>query len=166
MLCYDVPTDGVYTLEIRDAIYRGREDFVYRINLGERPYITSIFPLGCRVGQKRYVAANGWNLHSERFFIDGSTHGNGIWQRPLGRGPGTSNVVTYEVDALRARVEEENNDTLAAAQKVRLPLIIGRPHRPARRRGYVLFCRPRRRRNRDPRRLPAACAHHSTAWCG
>ncbi len=131
VFCYDVPEDGVYTLEIRDSIYRGREDFVYRVTVGQRPYVTSIFPLGCRVGQQRYVVAAGWNLYSERFFIDGKTYGGGIWQRPLGRGPGTANVVTYEVNALHAQAEVENNDTLAAAPKVRLPLIIdGRIEQP------------------------------------
>ena len=32
---YRVPADGEYSLEIRDAIYRGREDFVYRIAIYE-----------------------------------------------------------------------------------------------------------------------------------
>jgi hypothetical protein len=33
----DIPQDGTYTLEIRDALHRGREDFVYRIAIGEPP---------------------------------------------------------------------------------------------------------------------------------
>ena len=32
VLNFTAPRDGVYTLEIRDALYRGREDFVYRID--------------------------------------------------------------------------------------------------------------------------------------
>jgi hypothetical protein len=39
-----IPADGDYVAEIKDAIYRGREDFVYRITLGERPPATSAFP--------------------------------------------------------------------------------------------------------------------------
>ena len=31
MLTFKAPADGVYTLKIRDSIYRGREDFVYRV---------------------------------------------------------------------------------------------------------------------------------------
>ncbi|MCK5802059.1 MAG: hypothetical protein KAI66_04470, partial [Lentisphaeria bacterium] len=46
VLLYDVPATGVYELEIRDSIYRGREDFVYRISVGELPFITRMFPLG------------------------------------------------------------------------------------------------------------------------
>jgi hypothetical protein len=43
---YEVPADGDYTLEIHDSIFRGREDFVYRISLGELPSLTAAFPLG------------------------------------------------------------------------------------------------------------------------
>ena len=38
--------DGRYTVQIRDALHRGREDFVYRLTLGEIPFVTSVFPLG------------------------------------------------------------------------------------------------------------------------
>ncbi len=41
-----IPKSGQYVLEIRDALYRGREDFVYRVALGELPFVTDIFPLG------------------------------------------------------------------------------------------------------------------------
>ena len=33
VLNFQAPADGLYTLEIRDALYRGREDFVYRIDV-------------------------------------------------------------------------------------------------------------------------------------
>jgi hypothetical protein len=35
LLAYDVPADGDYVLEIRDAIYRGREDFTYRLTVAD-----------------------------------------------------------------------------------------------------------------------------------
>ncbi|MDY0170983.1 MAG: hypothetical protein RBS80_30870, partial [Thermoguttaceae bacterium] len=47
---YEVPEDGEYVLTISDALFRGREDFVYRISIAESPFITSIFPLGGRMG--------------------------------------------------------------------------------------------------------------------
>ncbi len=37
VLFFEIPENGDYELEIRDAIYRGREDFVYRIAVSERP---------------------------------------------------------------------------------------------------------------------------------
>ena len=48
VLYYEMPADGRYVLEIKDALYRGRQDFVYRIVLGELPFVTGIFPLGGR----------------------------------------------------------------------------------------------------------------------
>jgi hypothetical protein len=36
---YTLPKAGEYELAIRDALYRGREDFVYRIEVGKPPYV-------------------------------------------------------------------------------------------------------------------------------
>ena len=47
-ILYEVPSDGEYAFTIHDSIYRGREDFVYRVTIGELPFVTSIFPLGAR----------------------------------------------------------------------------------------------------------------------
>ena len=37
VMYFEVPRDDTYTVEIRDSLYRGREDFVYRMTLGEIP---------------------------------------------------------------------------------------------------------------------------------
>jgi hypothetical protein len=50
VLRFEVPEDGEYVLEIKDALFRGRDDFVYRITIGELPFITDMFPLGGRAG--------------------------------------------------------------------------------------------------------------------
>ena len=39
ILNFKAPEDGMYTLEIRDALYRGREDFVYRIDVRKGAYV-------------------------------------------------------------------------------------------------------------------------------
>ena len=39
-----IPADGSYILSIHDAIFRGREDFNYRIQIGQIPFIQEIFP--------------------------------------------------------------------------------------------------------------------------
>ena len=49
---FEVPRDGEYTVEIHDSIFRGREDFVYRLAIGELPFVTGIFPLGGKLGEK------------------------------------------------------------------------------------------------------------------
>ena len=52
MIFYEVPKDGEYVLGDLRRLYRGREDFVYRITAGELPFVTSIFPLGGRAGDR------------------------------------------------------------------------------------------------------------------
>jgi len=44
VLLFDVPADGEYALEVRDALYRGREDFVWRASLGPGPFGPWMFP--------------------------------------------------------------------------------------------------------------------------
>ena len=125
VLLYEVPADGEYELEIRDSIYRGREDFVYRISLSERPFITSIFPLGCRAGQERFVSIDGWNLTTDRLFLSAKRDDMpGIRERPLGRGKRTSNPVTYAVDLLGAEPEADEESAASSAQRVKLPRIV------------------------------------------
>jgi hypothetical protein len=55
VIFFQVPQDGEYVLAIYDAIYRGREDFVYRLTVGELPFVTGIFPLGGPAGAKTTV---------------------------------------------------------------------------------------------------------------
>ncbi len=124
VLYYQVPADGEYELEIRDAIYRGRQDFVYRVTLGEQPFIRALFPLGTRAGHKRYVEIEGWNLTTKRLLLDPGGEGEVIRQRRLGLGKRASNRVTFAVDDLPTLPEAEDNDTPADAQRVALPRIV------------------------------------------
>ena len=64
VLLYEVPRDGEYVIQIRDSIYRGRDDFVYRITAGELPFITGIFPLGGPAGAQTTVQSD--RLESSR----------------------------------------------------------------------------------------------------
>jgi hypothetical protein len=66
VLDYEVPRTGDYIIQIRDTIYRGREDFVYRITLGELPYLTGVFPLGGPASARTTVDLTGWNLPTNR----------------------------------------------------------------------------------------------------
>ena len=62
VLYFEVPEDGRYILTIHDSIYRGREDFVYRITLGELPFVTGTYPLGARFREDVTIELQGWNL--------------------------------------------------------------------------------------------------------
>lgn len=57
-----IPETDTYTLSIHDAIFRGREDFNYRIELGEIPYLIYASPVAGKVGKKTKVDLFGVNL--------------------------------------------------------------------------------------------------------
>ncbi len=65
----NIPQTGEYTLEIKDAVYRGREDFVYRVSIGQLPFIRSIYPIGGRVGEKTEVTLDGVNLSKNQLKV-------------------------------------------------------------------------------------------------
>ncbi len=51
--------DGWYMIEIRDAIHRSREDFIYRLTLGELPLAYGVFPPAVRMGEKSKLKIYG-----------------------------------------------------------------------------------------------------------
>ena len=124
VLFYDVPGDGELYLEIRDSIYRGREDFIYRVTVGELPFITNISPIGAKYDSTTTVSVYGKNLPVKKVEIN-----SGNWSLPVqyiqvSNGELTSNKVPFgfselpEVNELQA-VEKENG-----IQTVLFPVII------------------------------------------
>ncbi len=131
VIYYEVPKDGEYVLSITDALFRGRESFVYRITLGELPFVTGIFPLGGQVGKLPKVEMSGWNLKKAVLKLPPKNASPGIYQVTATVGKFVSNCVSFALDTLPECMEHEANDTPAEAQKVKLPIIInGRVERP------------------------------------
>ncbi|MCY2996238.1 MAG: hypothetical protein NTY19_51565 [Planctomycetota bacterium] len=131
VLFFKVPEDGQYVVEIKDAIYRGRPDFVYRITLGELPFITGIFPLGGPAGAATTVKLSGWNLPADSLTIDAKDMTPGIHPLSVRKGELVSNTLPLSVDTLPECLEKEPNDSAPTAQAVTLPVIVnGRIDRP------------------------------------
>ncbi|MBN2491705.1 MAG: hypothetical protein JXQ29_12735 [Planctomycetes bacterium] len=131
VLHYRIAEDGEYELEIRDAIYRGREDFVYRIAVGESPFVTEVFPLGGRAGTKTVAAVKGWNLRDSRLPLATEAGGPDVRRTWLQGKNGLSNAVVYAVDTLPECEEKELNDAPKSAQSLVLPVIVnGRIGKP------------------------------------
>ncbi|MBN1343601.1 MAG: PPC domain-containing protein [Phycisphaerae bacterium] len=131
VLFYKIPSDGVFELEIRDAIYRGREDFVYRIAVGEQPFITQAFPLGARTGSKAVASVEGWNLARDQVTLRTQPGGDRIRETALRQDKWLSNPVTYAVERLPECDEAEPDDTTQKAQRVDLPRVVnGRIDKP------------------------------------
>lgn len=124
VLFYEITRDGNYELEICDAIYRGREDFVYRVAIGERPFITQMFPLGGKENSKTVAAIDGWNLPEKKLLLDTALAPAGIRKTAYQDDKQVSNVVPYAVDTLPECTEKEANNNLKTAQTIDLPMIV------------------------------------------
>lgn len=125
VMLYEVPADGEYKLAIYDAIYRGREDFVYRITIGEMPFVTRFFPLGARVGSDTRIELQGWNLAETIMTPDLEGLGPGLY--PLttqGKNGFTSNPLPFALTDFPECLEHEPNSMTKTAQKVTLPIIV------------------------------------------
>jgi hypothetical protein len=126
-----IPADGEYVLEIKDALFRGREDFVYRIAIGEFPFITSIFPLGGPAGSKTAVQVSGWNLPAARVTMDAGGAEPGVSSVSVAPGELPANRVPFAIDTLPEALEREPNAAGRDVQRVTLPVIVnGRIQEP------------------------------------
>jgi hypothetical protein len=115
---------GDYELLVRDSIYRGREDFIYRISVGESPFITQLFPLGGKQGEKVTASVEGWNLPVQQLTLDTSLADEPVRMASIRKERMVSNVVPYAVDNLPEIYEIESHATIETAQPVKIPVII------------------------------------------
>ena len=122
VICCDILQDGVYTLEIRDALYRGREDFIYRATVGEIPYVTGIYPLGGRPGFPIPVELGGWNLRRKKITV--SPAAEGVVALPELGNEFVKAGTVFATDGLPQIMEHEPNDKPEEAQRITPPMII------------------------------------------
>ena len=131
VVCWKVPDDGDYSLEVRDSIYRGREDFVYRISVGELPFVTAAFPLGGSLGVPQVATLRGWNLPGDKLKLDTSAGGGPLRRTRISGRLAASNELPYAVDSLAETNETEPNDDSATAAATAFPCVInGRIDKP------------------------------------
>lgn len=124
LIYYEVPADGEYLLTINEALFRGRESFVYRITVGELPFVTSIFPLGARVGEPVTLEVNGFNLEKTTLAPPPKEAKPGHYLIAATNGNLASNYVPFALDTLPECLDAESNDEPSKAQKVTLPVIV------------------------------------------
>ncbi|MGD0541113.1 MAG: PPC domain-containing protein [Tepidisphaeraceae bacterium] len=125
LLHFVIPSDGLYVIEIKDALYRGREDFVYRLALGELPYVTSVFPLGGPDRAQMAVHLAGWNLPVDTMSEDFRDAAPGIHALALPEWDGLiPQRLLFAVDDLPECLTQKPNNDRATAQAVSLPIII------------------------------------------
>ena len=121
VIFYKIQKEGIYSLKIHDSLFRGREDFVYRMTVGEVPFVTGLFPSGGRVGTKTNVGISGWNLPCAFADLDFRGKQPGIYPFQVSR---SANAVPLLLDTLPECYESEPNDTKTNATPVILPVIV------------------------------------------
>ncbi|MDR2705373.1 MAG: PPC domain-containing protein [Planctomycetaceae bacterium] len=124
VLFFDVPKNGVYTLEIQDSIFRGRDDFVYRISIDELPFVTSVFPLGGKLGSSVGADIGGRNLPENVTVLDVKQGETGIREKSFLGENWLPYPIRYAVDDLPEHFESEPNNNLKQAEKISLPIIV------------------------------------------
>lgn len=124
VLLFEVPSDGEYVVAISDAIHRGREDFIYRITLGETPCLTGIFPLGRRAGALIPISTEGWNLRSAEVLAPPADAAPGLFSIRAKVDGLFSNPLPFELGTLPEITEVEASDPDTSAQSVTLPVIV------------------------------------------
>ncbi|MGC8668172.1 MAG: hypothetical protein ACP5VE_08680 [Chthonomonadales bacterium] len=138
-----IPRDGLYTLEVKDILDRGRDDFVYRLTVGAIPFITGIYPLGGRRGSDATVHLYGANLPKDTLTIRAAADGPAMPIRTSSGGV-VSNAVPFALDDASEVEEQEPNDTAATARTVIPPVTInGRIDHPGDEDWFVFRVRPR-----------------------
>jgi hypothetical protein len=135
LLEFEIPSDGDYIAEIHDSIYRGREDFVYRLTIGELPVITSIFPLGGtsagKPAARTAIQTLGWNLPAAKVVENFKGKPDGVYPVSLRNNGAASNPVGFTLDSLPEATAKSNLGVRSKAQRVKLPVVIdGRIAKP------------------------------------
>jgi hypothetical protein len=119
----EIPEEGDYTLSIRDVLDRGREDFVYRIAMGEIPYVTGIFPMGGKSSARTRVKAEGWNLPATEF--KSTLKEPGVHEFSAGEeGWKGINSLPFAVDTLPETIEKPGDSNAAHPRRIKVPMIV------------------------------------------
>jgi hypothetical protein len=124
LLVFTAPATGDYTLRLRDAFGRGREDFVYRLTLGELPLVTGFFPMGCRKGDPANVSLEGVNLPPQKIRIFSGNKTPETCLRALTDDRLAYDALRFDLDVAPECLEEEPNNDERTAQHVSPPLIV------------------------------------------
>jgi hypothetical protein len=120
LICVSIPADGRYVLRMRDSICRGREDFVYRISVGELPCLTEQFPAGGQLDTRVAVRVAGWNLPQRVLTVDaGSTPGF----RNIGLQAPAIGFVRFEAGCYPEFLEAATDTNTSTPWELRFPCI-------------------------------------------
>jgi hypothetical protein len=117
VLFFSPPQDGDYIVEVRDIIFRGRADFVYRLTLGAVPYVSGVFPLGGRRGSTINVQLRGANLPERAARVSVPSDAPRVMHVIVG-------AIPFAPSDLPAVAANDSNHAPEQAQRVTAPVAI------------------------------------------
>ena len=118
LLDFVAPADGDYLVEVRDAIFAGGTDYVYRLAVSTGPYVDFVLPAAVAAGTTGEVTVFGRNLPggqpAPQFVVDGSSLemlrakvaspttealGDGSWESLVEPDESSADLFDYQFDA-------------------------------------------------------------------
>lgn len=134
-LAFRAPHDGEFLLQVRDVRYHGNTYWEYSIEASDRPFVSTVFPMGVAAGKPARLQLIGDHLPKNRTveFTFPQDAPRGPQRVPLPIAGGHSNPVAVVVSDLPQVVETDaENNTPDSGQRVTVPCgISGRISRPA-----------------------------------
>jgi len=127
LLAYRFKQDGEFVIRVSDLEHKGRmEQYEYRLNIGELPWITNTFPLGVRQGAASEVAVTGFNLGIDRAKREAPSGGgwNAATRLKLNTPRGATNTVELAAGRYPEVMENATRSALNAPQQVSVPITI------------------------------------------
>lgn len=127
-LDFKLPHSGQYIVSIADRNLGGGADYFYRMDAGDLPYVTGVFPLGIRAGQETQVAIRGVNLSGASWAKVAAPATAEGWTTisvdAVGEGTRPINQVRLAIGNEPEITEQEPNNSILQAQAVSLPVTI------------------------------------------
>ncbi len=123
-LSYQFAEAGEYIVEIRDTIYRGGDEYAYRLRIGDFPCATSPLPMAAKRGSKATVFFSGPcvdGVWPEAVEVPADASANVIWVAPRGSSGLHGWPVALAVSDHEELLETEPNNDRVQANRIPIP---------------------------------------------
>ena len=120
-LRFVAPMDGTYQIKIYDSLFRGLQQYVYRLTVTTDSYVDQVYPLGGRLGSILHVQLSGQNVPSKPLEIALQPHSPGIVEQRFPIDGVLSNPVLFDVSPWDEHLEQEPNNT---SEQKNQPIIV------------------------------------------
>lgn len=118
-----LPQDGSYLLEVRDARFVGDPRYPYCVEIGEQPVVQATFPMAVQQGQTSEAELIGeGSVVTARATISGDPSQAGWRQERFATPRGLTTPVPIKSSPHPQIIEQEGNNSIAEAPRVTLPI--------------------------------------------